>query len=157
MKKTSNFIYFLTTFSFFIGVNLYFSNLIVNKLSNGWVYSNDLFNLVYEKNTGAAFSIMQHSTKFLIIISIIALIALFYYIIVNLNTIFKKEIFCLALLMAGMFGNLYERLVFGYVRDFFDLTFINFPVFNISDAFINVGVFAIILLILTTKKSIKLK
>lgn len=157
MKKTSNFIYFLATLFLLIGINIYSSSLIANKLSNGWTYSNSLINLVYIKNTGAAFSIMQHSTKILIAISVIALVIMLYYVITNLEKILMKEIFCLSLLMAGMIGNLYERVIFGYVRDFIDLSFINFPIFNISDTFINIGVFAIIILILLTKKQIKLK
>lgn len=155
-KKQSNFIYFLTTFVFFACTNLYFSNLIVKKLSSGWTYSNNLINLIYIKNTGAAFSIMQHSTKVLIAISLIAIILMVYYILKNMETLLMKEIMFLSLLMAGIFGNLCERLAFGYVRDFFDLAFVTFPVFNISDVFINVGVFVIIILILLTKKPIKL-
>ena len=46
---------------------------------------------------------------------------------------------------------MYERMAFGYVRDFFKLNFIDFPVFNISDIFINVGVIAIIVIILKNK------
>lgn len=155
-KKQSNFIYFLTTFVFFTCTNFYFSNLIVQKLSSGWIYSNNLINLVYIKNTGAAFSIMQHSTKVLIAISITAIVLMVYYILKNMETLLMKELMFLSLLMAGIFGNLCERLAFGYVRDFFDLAFVTFPVFNISDMFINVGVFVIIILILLTKKPIKL-
>ena len=62
-----------------------------------------------------------------------------------------KSIFFVSLLTAGIAGNLHERIVFGYVRDFFDLTFVNFPVFNISDIFINIGVIALIILILLKK------
>ena len=160
LKRASKFIYFLITLSFFVGVNLYCSNLIVNKVSNGWAsgqsFSNNLVDFIYVKNTGAAFSIMQNSTNFLIILSSIAILLMIYYIIKNIDSLFMKEVFCISLLMAGILGNLYERVFFGYVRDFFDLTFMNFPVFNISDVFINVGVFAIIVLILLTKKPIKL-
>ena len=62
-----------------------------------------------------------------------------------------KSIFFVSLLTAGIAGNLHERIVFGYVRDFFELTFVNFPVFNISDIFINIGVIALIILILLKK------
>lgn len=156
MKKQSNFIYFLTTFVFFVSVDFYFSNLIVNKLKSGWTYSGEFFNLFYIENTGAAFSVLQNNTVVLIVISFLALVLMLYYIIKNLENLLMKEILCLSLLMAGIFGNMYERLVYGHVRDFFDLTFMNFPVFNISDVFINVGVFVIIILILLTKKPIKL-
>lgn len=156
MKKVSKFAYFLVTLLFFAGLNFYFTNLISYKLSHGWHFSNTLFRMTYMENTGAAFSIMQHSTNFLIILSAIALLGLFYYIIRNIEDILMKEIFFLSFMLAGILGNLSERLLLGYVRDFFDLIFINFPIFNISDIFINIGVLGIVILILLTKKPIKL-
>ena len=60
-------------------------------------------------------------------------------------------VFWIALLVAGIFCNLGERILLGYVRDFFKLNFVNFPVFNISDIFINVSVFAIVFIIIKYK------
>lgn len=156
MKKLSKFIYFLTTLIFFIGINFYISNLIMHKIANGESYSNSFMNLVFVKNTGAAFSILQNSTTFLIVLSIIALLFALYYIIKNIENLYIKELFCTSILISGIFGNLCERVYFGYVRDFFDLTFINFPIFNVSDVFINIGVLAIIVMILASKRPIKL-
>lgn len=152
MKKRSNFIYFLVTFLFFTVINFYFSNLIAYKVLHGWKFSGPLFKIVYIENTGAAFSIMENSTWILIFLSIIALIAIVFYMIKNLRKVSMKLIFVMSLLMAGICGNLYERLFLGYVRDFFDLAFINFPIFNISDIFINIGVIGIIIFILLSKK-----
>ena len=59
--------------------------------------------------------------------------------------------FWAAMLIAGISCNMYERIVFGYVRDFFKLNFIEFPVFNISDIFINISVLAIIIIIIKNK------
>lgn len=156
MQKKSKLLYLLFSLSFFVGVNSYLSNLIANKLAKGWTYAGDFVTLVFEKNTGAAFSLMENSTTFLVVISIISVFAFFYYIIRNIETLRMKDLFCTSILLAGILGNLYERMFFGYVRDFFDLNFVNFPVFNISDIFINIGVFAIIILILLTKRPIKL-
>lgn len=161
MKKLSKlnlskFGYFCVTCSFFTFLNFHFSTIIANKLSQGWHFSSSLIKLIYVENTGAAFSIMQDSTKFLIILSLIALWGIFYYVIRNLENLYMKEIFFVSFLVSGILGNLYERIFFGYVRDFFDLAFINFPIFNISDIFINIGVLGIIILILVTKKPIKL-
>ena len=155
MKKLNKFIYFSEMFLFFTGFNLYFSNLFSQKLAQGWHFSSSLINMIYVENTGAAFSILQNSTNFLIFISIIAILGIFYYIIKHSETIYIKEILFLSFLTAGILGNLYERLFFGYVRDFFDLAFVNFPIFNISDIFINIGVIGIIILILLTRKPIK--
>lgn len=156
MKKLNNFIYFTLTLLFLTSTNLYLSGLISLKLIQGWKYSNALLNLVYIENTGAAFSIMQNSTKVLIIVSFVAILAIFYYVVKNLRETYMKELLFLAFLLSGILGNMYERVVFGYVRDFFELTFVNFPIFNISDVFINIGVLGIIILILLTKKTIKL-
>lgn len=155
MRKLNNFSCFSVTFLFFTCLNFYFSNLIVQKLAHGWHFSNSLIHLISVKNTGAAFSLMQHSTNSLIILSVIAILAIFYYLTKSLNKIQMTEILFLSFLTSGIVGNLHERLFFGYVRDFFDLTFINFPIFNISDIFINIGVLGIIILILVEKKSIE--
>lgn len=156
MKKLNNFICFALTFLFLTSMNLYFSGLISHKLIEGWKYSSSILNLVYIENTGAAFSIMQNSTKILIIVSFVAILAIFYYVVKNLRESYMKELLFLAFLLSGILGNLYERVSFGYVRDFFELSFVNFPIFNISDVFINIGVLGIIILILLTKKSIRI-
>lgn len=156
MSKLNKFIYFTVIFSFFVYLNYFLSNLISYKLIHGWKFSGFLLNIIYAENTGAAFSIMQNSTKFLIVLSLIAFLAILYYLIKNLDIVSAKGIFFLSILTSGIVGNLIERLVFGYVRDFFELNFINFPIFNISDIFINIGVLGIIILILLTKKSIKI-
>ncbi len=156
MKRTTNLILFSISLLLFSVVNFYFSNLIALKLIDGKTYSLGLVDLIYVKNTGAAFSILQNATTFLIIISTLAVFLIAYYLFKNLRDDYMKENLFLALMLSGILGNLYERLAFGYVRDFFSLTFVNFPIFNISDIFINIGVFGIIILILLMKKPIKL-
>ncbi|MDD3437756.1 MAG: signal peptidase II [Candidatus Gastranaerophilales bacterium] len=156
MKKTIKFLYFVITFSFLVCVDLYFSNLIVFNLINGWKLSAKFLNIIYAENTGAAFSIMQDSTGFLAFLSVIALVLIFYYIIKHLEIINLKGLFFFAFLTSGIACNLYERIFFGHVRDFFDLTFVDFPIFNISDIFINIGVIGIIILLLLTKKNVRI-
>ena len=90
-------------------------------------------------NSGAAWSILSDSTTFLIIISIIFIIAILIF-----NWFYKNKTYFYAisvgLILSGAICNLYDRIVFGYVRDFIKLDFINFPVFNIADCAISVGV-----------------
>lgn len=156
MRKTLKFIYFSGMFLILTSLNIYFSNLISYKLAHGWQFSNYLIKIIYVENTGAAFSIMQNSTKSLIILSIFALVAISYYVIKNLGDIYIKELLFISFLTSGICGNLIERFFYGYVRDFFELNFINFPIFNISDILINIGVVGIIILILLTKKTTKI-
>jgi len=156
MKKLSNSIYFGITLVFFSFLDFHFSNLISQKLAHGWHSVGPIFKIVYVENTGAAFSILQNSTTFLIILSILAIVGIFYFVVKNIETLYMRELLFVSFLTAGILGNLSERLFLGFVRDFFDLTFVNFPIFNISDIFINVGVLGIIILLLSTKKQIKL-
>ena len=152
LEKTSKFIYFVVCYAFFIFADLYMSSILVDKITHGFRMSNPIFSLNYVKNTGAAFSILQNSRELLIILSMIALVLLALHVIHHLKSISLKTCFFIALLSAGIAGNLHERIVFGYVRDFFQLNFVNFPVFNISDIFINIGVIALIIMILIKRK-----
>lgn len=151
MNKASKFIYFAVCYVFFIFTDLYLSNVMVENLRNGFHMSNAVFSLNYVKNTGAAFSILQDSRELLIILSMIALVLLALHVINHLKSISLKTCFFIALLSAGIAGNLHERIAYGFVRDYFQLNFINFPVFNISDIFINIGVIALIIMILIKK------
>ncbi len=151
MNKASKFIYFAVCYVFFIFTDLYLSNVMVENLRNGFHMSNAVFSLNYVKNTGAAFSILQDSRELLIILSMIALVLLALHVINHLKSISLKTCFFIALLSAGIAGNLHERIAYGFVRDYFQLNFINFPVFNISDIFINIGVIALIVMILIKK------
>lgn len=152
IEKTGKLVYFIICYVFFIFANLYTSSILVDKLVHGYRLSNGVFSLNYIKNTGAAFSILQDSRELLIILSMIALVLLALHVFNHLKSISLKTCFFIALLSAGIAGNLHERIVFGYVRDYFQLNFIHFPIFNISDIFINIGVIALIVLILIKRK-----
>ena len=52
----------------------------------------------------------------------------------------KVEQFAYGFVLAGAFGNGIDRFLFGYVVDFLDFRLINFPVFNIADVCINIGI-----------------
>lgn len=92
------------------------------------------------KNTGAAWSLFSNGTIWLIVISFVFLALLF---VVN-HFIKKKNLLyyiSFSMIFGGAIGNLYDRIAFGYVRDFIKLDFMNFPVFNVADSFLCVGVF----------------
>ena len=59
----------------------------------------------------------------------------------------------MGLVLGGAFCNLYDRVVYGYVRDFISLDFISFPIFNLADCAITFGaimlvIFFIVLMVL---------
>ena len=62
----------------------------------------------------------------------------------NFKELKITNIHAFAFLSAGILSNTIERFVDGYVTDYFKLTFINFPVFNLADIFINIGVILLI-------------
>lgn len=104
------------------------------------------FSLTYVRNDGAAWSLLAGNQIFLIVISILAIFALYYFFIKGkeLNIL---EAISYGLLYGGIFGNLIDRIFRGYVIDFFDFTLSNyhFPVFNIADICIVIGVLFVIL------------
>ena len=111
----------------------------------------NFFYLTYTHNEGAAFSILTGQRILLILIATIILIILFNYI--RKNKVKEKiDILAFSLIIGGSLGNLIDRIVRGYVVDFLDFKIFgyNYPIFNLADTFIVVGVF--LLLILTFRK-----
>ena len=113
--------------------------------------TNPVFDLIFIQNTGAAFSILENSKIFLISFSALAILTMIFYLIKHIQKASTFAIFWTSHLIAGVFCNMYERIAYGYVRDFFKLNFIDFPVFNISDIFINISVVAIVIIIITNE------
>ena len=150
MSKTNKIIYFLVSIIFFMAFDLYFSALILDSLRFS-LEKNPVMDLIFVQNTGAAFSILENSSAFLVVFSIVAIFLILVYAIKNAEKFSTFAAFWTAMLVAGIGCNLYERIEFGYVRDFFKLNFIDFPVFNISDIFINIGVIALIVIIIKNR------
>ena len=97
-----------------------------------------LFKLDFVKNYGAAFNIFSGSRIFLSFISIIFSILLIY-LIFKKNIINSFDLYSYSFILGGTIGNGIDRILKGFVIDFINLNFINFPVFNIADISINIG------------------
>jgi signal peptidase II len=106
----------------------------------------DFFWLTNVHNTGAAWSLFAGQRTFFIVVSIVALIMMMVFFI---KSEAKQHLYRLALmiLFAGTMGNFMDRLLLGYVRDFLSFNTFGymFPVFNIADMALNVGVGLMIL------------
>ncbi len=97
----------------------------------------NFFHITHVQNPGAAFGILAYQTGFFILVGVLVIFFIFY---------FWKQLgedklllkFALSLQLGGAIGNLVDRIYFGQVTDFFD--FRVFPVFNIADIAITVGV-----------------
>jgi signal peptidase II len=102
----------------------------------------DILHFTYVQNRGVAFGLLQGQRPLLTITGIIicALIVYFYFQTANKDGFLQ---FSYAVILGGSLGNLYDRLQYGYVIDYIDFRF--FPVFNLADIAINVGIFFIII------------
>lgn len=149
MNKINKIVYFAITAIFFIIFDLYFSNILA--CLNNKISENDFLEVIYVQNTGAAFSLLESAPFVLVLFAISAILLIIIYGVKNIDKFSAFACFWTAMLISGISCNLYERLSFGFVRDFFNLKFINFPVFNISDIFINIGVLALIIIIIKNK------
>ena len=105
---------------------------------------NNIFHLTYVTNTGSAFGLFKGLNIFFILFSIIVILVIFY----NLKRIAKNERllqFSAGLLLGGTIGNLIDRLSYGAVVDFID--FRVWPVFNIADSAVTIGIILLIFLL----------
>lgn len=103
------------------------------------------FHITYAENTGMAWSLLSGQTGLLALISAVAIGVMLRYLLVNKPD--KLTSFALALMIGGAAGNLYDRLFLGYVRDFLNFYIFgyDFPVFNIADAALCIGVFLLVI------------
>lgn len=116
----------------------------------------NFFDLYYVQNTGAAFSILKDMRYLLIGFAIVVFFAIQRY-ISKTKIQNKLEIISLGLLMGGLVGNLIDRLLYGYVIDYLSFHIFNydFPIFNIADIGIVVGIGLLILSMI--KQEVKTK
>ena len=112
----------------------------INKLINKDLL---ILTIEYIRNYGAAFNILSGSRLFLSLISIISTIILMYFIFIREDKRINK--YGLSFIVAGSIGNGIDRIIYGYVKDFIKIKFINFPVFNIADIAINIGILIMII------------
>lgn len=119
----------------------------------------DFFFLTYIRNKGAAWGIFSNNTLILALISLVFLFFLIKYI--NNETEIKKiNAISFGFILGGIAGNLLDRLIRGYVVDFFRFVILgyNYPVFNIADVLIVIGVILLIVdLILGDGRIVKRK
>lgn len=116
------------------------------QLNQGYTIIENFFYFTYSHNAGAAWGIFQGKMNLFFMISIVATIAIIYY-FMQTESYQKFTRFGLVLVFSGMIGNLVDRILFGYVRDFIDFIIFgyDFPIFNVADMAITVGVALIII------------
>ena len=102
-----------------------------------------LFSINIIKNNGAAFNLFADNILFLILISILSSIFIIV-LLIRSKKLSNLDRYGFSFILGGSLGNGLDRIIDGYVLDFINLNFINFPIFNIADISINVGFFIIL-------------
>jgi signal peptidase II len=109
--------------------------------------------LVIVTNKGSAFGIFKNiGSGFFIAVSAVAIIFVIYLLIRG-----KENYFGLSLILGGAIGNLIDRIFYGSVVDFVDLSLGKFhwPAFNVADSALTIGITIILLTHLIKMKEAK--
>ena len=136
----------------YYSIILFLLFIIIDRLTKIWALTLEkpldlgFLEFVYTTNTGAGFSIFQNQNTLLAWVAVIALGVIIYY---------RESLPKLGFLMiiSGLIGNLLDRVLYGYVIDF--INFKVWPIFNVADSLIFIGV--VVSIIYSAKKQNKPK
>ena len=106
----------------------------------------NLIDFIYTENTGAAFGMLSNNTWFLIGFTAVFIVAFVLFDIFNHSKNWFYRI-GYVLVLAGAIGNLVDRIMFGFVRDFIAISFFPF-IFNVADIFVTVGTVLLMIYVL---------
>ncbi len=106
----------------------------------------DFFYIIHVKNTGGAWGIFSGNVTLLALVSAFVVIVLYLFLRKE-KEVTKLSITYYGLLFGGIIGNLIDRLFYGYVIDFFNFYIFgyDYPVFNIADIFIVLGIILMVI------------
>jgi signal peptidase II len=105
----------------------------------------NFFSLHYMNNYGVAWSLLDNKISLIIVISLFALILIYHFMYQFVPN--KRNNLAFGLLVGGIVGNLMDRWLFGYVRDFLDFKILgyDYPIFNIADIGVVIGTILLII------------
>ena len=109
--------------------------------------------LRYAENQGAAFSMLSGAPRLLGVLSLVLIVGGFVWLRKKKFSTFP--LVGLALMAGGAAGNMFDRLIRGYVPDMIETRFITFPVFNAADSCLVVGCILLIISLLFRKQDWK--
>lgn len=152
MKEDIPLLYYLIA-AVIIALDQWTKHLVLNYMERGESIPliADVFHLTSHRNMGAAFGILQNQRWLFIVITIAVVVG----IVFSLIRIGKKQprtSLALSLVLGGAIGNFIDRATTGQVVDFLDFTLINFPIFNVADMAITIGVGLLLLDVLLDGK-----
>ncbi|EKJ5017505.1 signal peptidase II [Enterococcus faecalis] len=148
-------VYFLIS-ALLVGLDQWSKYLTVQNISLGETkeFIPGFLSLTYLRNTGAAWSLLEGKMIFFYVITVIVSVVIIYLLIKN----YKKSIWYsvgLSFVLAGAIGNFIDRVRLGYVVDMLQTDFMNFPIFNVADSTLVVGVICIFIYLILDEKAAK--
>ena len=126
-------------------ISKYFANIYLNGASKQ-DFIPYVLSLQYHENRGAAWGMLaDHRWVFMTLstVAILFIIGFLIYTRKDKNPLLLTLSLCF--FAGGGIGNMIDRIFLGYVIDFLNFEFIEFPIFNVADSFICIGAFLIIL------------
>lgn len=144
-NKNKMFLYasgFVAVLLFLVGLDQMTKFLAVRFLKEGkdLILIPGVFSLTYLENRGAAFGMLENQQWFFVLgAAVISCLAAYVVIRVPKEKKYGWLMVDMALVMAGAFGNLIDRVALGYVIDFLYISLIDFPVFNVADIYVTTG------------------
>ncbi len=138
VKKVSAKLLFILAISLLVADQL--TKMMVRNLGESVPVIKNIFHITFVMNFGVAFGLLQGYNHIVIWLYLVVLgLIIFFY------DRFPKDRFTQAMLfiiIAGILGNFVDRMAFGYVIDFID--FRVWPVFNLADLYLNIGIIGLI-------------
>ncbi|HIV94430.1 MAG TPA: signal peptidase II [Candidatus Sellimonas avistercoris] len=131
-------------------IDQYTKYLAVTHLKDGpaFVLIDNVFELNYLENRGAAFGLLQNRQIFFVCVAILIFAFILYcYVRIPKTGRYLPLRLCGIFIVAGAAGNLIDRIRLGYVVDFFYFRLIDFPVFNVADIYVTAS-FAVLLILI---------
>jgi len=117
--------------------------------SGPYVILDNVLELLYIENRGAAFGIMNGMRVFFLILApLISCVLLAGIACIPKERKYLPLKLTLSAIIAGALGNFIDRLINGYVVDFIYFMPIDFPVFNVADIYVTCGAFMLVILIM---------
>lgn len=111
-----------------------------------------VLSLAYLRNYGAAFSILQNQQWLFTVITLVVIAGASWYLVKQIKGS-TWLLTSLTLIIAGGLGNFIDRLRLGYVVDMFHLDFMDFPIFNVADSYLTIGVLVLFICIMREEEN----
>ena len=143
-------VYFLIS-ALLVGLDQWSKYLTVQNISLGETkeFIPGFLSLTHLRNTGAAWSLLEGKMIFFYVITVIVSVVIIYLLIKNWYSV------GLSFVLAGAIGNFIDRVRLGYVVDMLQTDFMNFPIFNVADSTLVVGVICIFIYLILDEKAAK--